>query len=234
MKKLILVIAFLVFSSSVANATLINRGTDSLGNRLIYDDILDITWYDYSNPQNSWQAQMDWANSLSVDFGGMPLSNWRLPDTLPVNGSNYDYTFSYNGSTDRGFNITSPHSELAHLYYIGLGNTGYYNTNGNLTGCEDEIEPYCLTNTGVFQNLKGYYYFSRTEYAPDPNKAWLFGTGDGSQDAGYKVTGLIYGMAVYQGDVAPIPEPTTIALLGIGLVGLAGAVVRRRRKKRAT
>lgn len=37
--------------------------------------------------------------------------------------------------------------------------------------------------------------------------------------------------AFFDASATPIPEPTTFLLLGIGIVGLAGAEVRRRRKK---
>ncbi len=47
-------------------ATLINRGTDTAGNRLIYDTELDITWYDYNTAADNWANQVAWADSLSV------------------------------------------------------------------------------------------------------------------------------------------------------------------------
>ncbi len=37
---------------------------------------------------------------------------------------------------------------------------------------------------------------------------------------------------VLRGDAAPVPESATVALLGIGMVGLAGTEVRRRRNKK--
>jgi len=57
---------------------------------------------------------------------------------------------------------------------------------------------------------------------------WPSGRDDPAYGEGLRIA------AVYASHVSePIPEPATIALLGIGLAGLAGAEVRRRRKKKA-
>jgi hypothetical protein len=83
----------LVFSLQV-HAALENRGTDSLGNRLIYDSDLNITWYDYTKNLDTWQNQVNWADALSVTFGSNVYTDWRLPTT--VDGT---YVYGYDGTT---------------------------------------------------------------------------------------------------------------------------------------
>ena len=73
MKQLItfLFVLVMVLSFSIqAQAELFNRGNDSLGNRLIYDSDLNITWYDYTRSEDYVAESMTWASGLTVISGG--------------------------------------------------------------------------------------------------------------------------------------------------------------------
>ena len=89
-----------------------------------------------------------------------------------------------------------------------------------------------MSNTDVFINLQSnYYYWSGTEYTPNTGSAWLFTFNFGFQDA-YTRSNNFHAWAVRPGDAsAVVPDPTTMALLGIGLVGLAGGAMKRKLKK---
>jgi MYXO-CTERM domain-containing protein len=222
---------------SSAHAALEGRDLD--GNvatfEAYYDTVLDITWLADANyamtsgydadglmtwaDANAWAAQLSFTDGLNV------YDEWRLPTVEPVNGSAFDNSSSTDGSTDSSFNITSPNVEMAHLFYVTLGNPGYYTQAGAQTGCGGFFPPSCLFNVGPFTNLQAnqHNYWSATEaMPPHTDSAWNFSMYTGLQSAGSKSFSF-YALAVSPGDVVAVPETDTWAMLlaGLGLVGLA-------------
>ncbi len=224
MKKIIITLVILLSFTVSANAELqlLGQGTSVNGTyNLIYDTVQNITWYDYSSSVNTWQNQLEWASALSVDFGLNTYSDWRLPTT--VDGPR---VYGYDGTTTEGYNITS--SEMGHLFYAGLENTGYYDTSGSPTGCSGS-SPYCLTNIGDFQNLLPSGYWSGTEYYADEDLTRDFYFSSGYQHVNDKTSGD-YALAVMDGR-AIVPEPISSILFLTGAGVLAGRRYLKRKKK---
>ena len=201
-------------SASVAQAGLIDRGSG-----LIYDDVLDITWLQNANLANqtfNWQGAVDWADTLN--FGG--FSDWRLP-SMSVSSGLPTGTAPENivdctvvGTTE----VTCRDNELGYMYWENLGSTGASGTGMDLTGNQ--------TIGGVTLNNIQSFYWSGTDHAPDPSAVYEFQFVNGGQSTVNK-TDLFSAWAVRDGDVLSVPEPTTLSLLGAGLIGMGW--IRRRK-----
>jgi hypothetical protein len=147
---------------------------------MIYEDDTGLVWIDYSSGSKEWPDLVAWAKALN-EAGALTYNfnpgvsvawsgDWRLPATIDAARKN-----GYDGSTTAGFNITS--SEMGHLFYVSLGNIGYYDKAGNV-----QAGFAGLKNKGPFQNLQAGIYFSGTVYSIYPNHPWHFNFYYGGQD----------------------------------------------------
>lgn len=181
-----------------------------------YDTSLHVTWLRDANINGNmdWDTANTWASQLVVDGVG----GWRLPTMIDTGLPGCDISFTH--GTDCGYNVqtkrgTTVYSEMAHLWYVTLGNKGYYDRAGN-----PEQPGWGLSNTGGFQNLGTFsYYWSGLSYAPDANFAWDFYVDVGYQYTAFNLSAFA-AMAVHPGDVLAVPEPNPAALLLVGLTSL--------------
>jgi hypothetical protein len=225
------VLLLLSMAPSVS-ASLINRGGG-----MIYDDVLNVTWLQDANYAKTsgysatglmnWTDANAWAQGLV--YGG--YSDWRLPTVGPVNGTAFNMSYpTVTGSTDDGWNITNPASEMSYLYYVTLGNKAGYCTQTTSAPCGPDTG---LLNTGPFTNLHhgaygydynpyslywsgtaldatNYFYFSFertfiTYSGPRQTASYIHYEGDQSAVGG--TTFQMYAMAVRDGDVSVNPGP---------------------------
>jgi hypothetical protein len=194
---ILLILFFAVIGfSGMAEAGLVKIGTATYNGKdynLIYEDDQGLIWLDYTNPSSRpalcWDNQVKWAAGLndpgvltykfntgiSVTWEG----DWRLPKA--VDGPRY---YGYDGTTTAGYNITT--SEMGHLFYVSLGNVGYYDTDGNPRpgwGGPRDQQDWGLKNSGAFENLReSTPYWTGTEFSAYPVHAWDFYMYLGSQD----------------------------------------------------
>ena len=242
---LVAIAATATLFATPAQATLLGRdinghavaGSD-VSAVFLYDADLNITWLRDANASATagntndpwgkgyggfmtWDGANTWATSLTVGV----FSGWRLPTTLQPDAScEYQFDpgvpFAIQG---QGYECSG--SEMGRLFLIELGNKAYC-----IPGTHCTVQPgWGLTNTGDFQNLYPFVYWSGTEFALDTYYTWFFSMGSGGQSLRGKDVESQLAMAVRPGDVlvASVPEPGTLLLVAAAVAALG--VVRRRR-----
>jgi hypothetical protein len=245
--------------STSASAALVGRLETSPGSgvyQAYYDTVLNITWLANANLAGTntfgvndiapdgriihWTTAQNWIGAMNT-ASYLGYSDWRLPTTGPVNGTAMQQTYSDNGTTDLGYNISAPGtayagstaSEMAYMFYNNLGNKGYYSPSCPADCSSFGPQPgWGLTNTGPFSNLQPgtsnltpATYWSGT-LNPGGTVAYAFDFKYGFQDTDSQ-TPYTYAWAVRPGDVNAVPLPAAFWLFGSGLIGLIGFVRRR-------
>jgi hypothetical protein len=163
-------LSVVLLSATTANASLVS----ALGGQVVNDTDLNISWLANANlaatenfgvgginvnGRMTWITAQSWIIAMNAFNGGagyLGYTNWRLP-TLTGTG-NPGCTYA-NSGTDCGYNVNTATSEMAHLFFVELGNKSFYNTAGETQlgyGLVDD--PANPNDESLFTNLQSYRY----------------------------------------------------------------------------
>lgn len=162
------------------------------GGGLIHDDVFNITWVQDADGLMSAAEAVAWADGLVYQG----YDDWRLPDA-------YDM---YGAAPKNGWNQSA--NEMGYMFYMTLGNQATFDVR-DLSG---------LADSGPFQNLAPFRYWSGTSYLGLTTHWWYFNFGSGLQWDAHATT-TAYAWAVRDGDSTPVPSPEALPLLLSGLFG---------------
>ena len=193
------VISFSADAAFVGRLATTPGGTDY---QAYYDTESDLTWY-LTGGFGSRSYVNTWANNLVVEG----IDNWSLPTGDVACGFDDPCLDTQYGSlfTALGGTVGTPLADQHNDFYGKF--TTWWTLNGGL-------------GTGGYYTNSWHYHYPGTY-------AVMYNFNEPSQ--GFTAPGNnMVGLAVYQGDVSPVPLPATIWLFGSGILGLIGVA---RRKK---
>ncbi len=203
--------------TSTAHATLMAVSIGGGTNNAVYDDILNITWLANANLADdmdfgvsgintsgsmNWHKANEWITAMNNDGtnGYLGVKTWRQPEVSPFNGTSFNTTFTYDGSTDSGFQLSAPMhvtfnpngqsegftgSELAYHYYNNLGGVGaFYGTGTTFSGSQPSSvygvdDATNGANLALFSNILNNLYWTDTEEVSGSSSAFRFNTDSG-------------------------------------------------------
>jgi len=230
MKKiifLIIKIIALISSINIVNAALIDNGNGTITQ--IRNDGSKLMWLKDANYAMTsgydldgwmtWTESNLWIDHLNKSnlFG---YNDWRLPEANPIKSTGYDWSFSYDGSTDYGYNITNINAEMSYMFYEDLGNTGFYDINGH-----SPLSGWGLNNNGPFDNILitgSADYWTGTNYTPNPEIASSFNFNLGFQNQEHK---SLLSNPAWAVRVISVPEPKISILFAIGIIMLTNKII---------
>lgn len=203
----------------IANLALVSTAGAELHDRgggLIYDDVLDVTWLQDAayqvtinapnvdaNGKMTWQDAMNWTENLVYhdSVRNVDWNDWRLPKMRPVNDVAFDLTYSCQGLTDNGYNITSPASELSYMYHVNLGGVSLVSFNGTQCAAQQGAG---IADPSPFTGISGGVW-TQTAVPSVADNLFILGMGNGHQNWFEKTT-VHHVWAVRDGDVAIPPD----------------------------